>query len=186
MKRTILILALLASCAIANAQTVGREEVQAGINASSDIRTGMSYGEIRKLYDPGQYVREITDPYIPGFSGVCSLFVPGLGQILNEEVGRGFWIMGGSCLLGVVSTVAAESGGDAGAITSLVCLAGIAALDIWSVFDAVKIARIKNMYHQDLRSLSGKADIRISPSVAYVPAGNGMTPAAGLSMRIVF
>lgn len=71
-------------------------------------------------------------------------------------------------------------------------LAGIA-LNIWSTCDAVRVAKIKNMYYQDLRQQRAAMDWKIEPFFAAAPksgpaAGPSArtTPTAGLSLCITF
>ena len=60
------------------------------------VTPGMRYREYQNLYRPSSYIRLPGDPYSPALSGVCSWLIPGLGQMLCDEVGRGFGYLGGS------------------------------------------------------------------------------------------
>lgn len=162
------------------------------LQAASDIRKGMSYKELKNIYNPKEYIRDVSDPYNSGVAGVCSFFIPGLGQIIDGEVGRGLLIVGGTALLGAITYGAASAasyeGSEAGAGVALVGIGSLLAIDIWSIFDAVKVAKIKNMYNQDLRKLftDNNINISLSPSLAYVPMSGGLTPAAGVALRVSF
>jgi len=149
----------------------------------------MSYREIKNLYNPKEYIKDVSVPYNAGVAGVCSFFIPGLGQIIDGEVGRGLLLFAGSAVAGGLTYALAQSTGTEGAAAiAVIGCAGVLALDIWAIFDAVKVAKVKNMYNQDMRKLftDSNVDIKLSPSLAYVPTGSGMTPSAGLSLRIVF
>lgn len=163
------------------------------LQATSDIRKGMSYKELKKIYNPKEYIRDVTDPYNSGVAGVCSFFIPGLGQIIDGEVGRGLlMVLGAGVLGGVCYATAVDASSVNGMASSpAICLvsgAAALALDIWSIFDAVKVAKVKNMYNQDLRKLftDNNVNITLSPSLAYVPMSGGLTPAAGVALRVSF
>ena len=53
-----------------------------------------SYKLNKYKYDYHNYIPDYGDPYNPAISGVCSFFVPGLGQMFSGEVGRGFGFLG--------------------------------------------------------------------------------------------
>ena len=68
---------------------------------------------------------------------------------------------------------------------ALVCYTAALGLDIWSIVDAVRIAKVKNMYNQDLMKLSS-IDIDLYPSFNYVKMGNGLQPTAGFTLAMKF
>lgn len=170
-------------------ETLAVQDLQAN---TSDLKKGLPYRELKKIYNPKEYIRDVSDPYNSGVAGVCSFFIPGLGQIIDGEVGRGLLMVVGAGVLGGVCYATAKDASSKNGLASspAICLASGAAalaLDIWSIFDAVKVAKVKNMYNQDLRKLySSNVDIKLSPSLAYVPTGNGITPSAGFSLRVTF
>ena len=47
------------------------------------------YRELKKTYNPPEYVKMSTDPYSPIWAGAASFLMPGLGQMVCDEVGRG-------------------------------------------------------------------------------------------------
>ena len=58
---------------------------------------GMRYNEYRHLYNPSDYVRMPGDSHSPVAGGICSFLIPGLGQMICGEVGRGFAFFGDGC-----------------------------------------------------------------------------------------
>ena len=40
--------------------------------SAPDIRKGMPYKELKRIYDPKEYIRDVADPYNSGVAGVCS------------------------------------------------------------------------------------------------------------------
>lgn len=67
-------------------------------------------------------------------------------------------------------------------------LAGWLAFDIWSITDAVKIAKVKNMYNQDIRGQrTAELHYSLSPYVAPAPDfGGGLQMATGMSLTLSF
>ena len=59
------------------------------------------------MYNPKMYVKSMTDPYSPGLAGVCSFLVPGLGQVVSGETGRGIAFFAGDVGFGVAATACA-------------------------------------------------------------------------------
>lgn len=172
------------------------------------IVAGMRYRDYKDLYSPSDYSSQAGDPNIPALSGVCSFLIPGLGQMICGEVGRGFAWLGGaaaSCaVIGIgtgLSTTAIyntmatgevtpsnTSGLTTGGLLVLAGTIGLLAVDIAAIVDAVKVAKIKNMYIRDTRGLSS-LDIQLNPyiaSTAVTMANPVQQPVAGLSMKIQF
>ena len=67
-------------------------------------------------------------------------------------------------------------------------LLGQAVVYIWNICDAVRVAKIKNMYYRDIRSQNAGLDIKIEPYLASAPTremgGNQLS--AGLSLKFSF
>ena len=49
----------------------------------------------KQVYSSADYVSQPNDRYDPGLAAISSVFIPGLGQMISGEVGRGFAILGG-------------------------------------------------------------------------------------------
>ncbi len=62
---------------------------------------------------------------------------------------------------------------------------GVAALDIISIVDGVRVAKVKNMYEQDLRK-AYSFDMSVCPSFDYAMVGNSYQPTAGLKLSVRF
>ena len=165
--------------------TTNREPVEG-------IVPNMKYKQLKELYNPKEYVSTIGDRYSPGWSGVASFFIPGLGQMICGEAGRGLAFLGGTIGLSIAGGVIVGSTydewgdpTDGTAIASLITYAGIIAFDVWAIVDGVRVAKVKNMYNQDLRKLSS-VDIDLYPSLNYVKTGNGLQPTAGFTLAMKF
>lgn len=169
------------------------------MNTSEPIVEGLNYRALKRIYNPKMYTRQLGD-ISPALCGVASWLVPGLGQGCADEWGRAFGIWGAELGLTVVLGISAASAGssqyyqntqsldDGAAALMVVAMLGFVALDIWNIFDAVKVAKVKNMYYQDLRAQRGLSslDVRLEPFVASVPSpqSQGFSPSAGLSLKI--
>ncbi len=167
------------------------------------IHEGMKYRDYRKLYNPKDYVHMEGDRYIPAVGGICSWLLPGLGQMVSGEVGRGFAFLGGSLgslYLAVIGSSLLPAGSHdypdnvspgnevAGTLMTLVGCAGYLTFYIWSITDACKVAKIKNMYRRDVLDMTS-VELKLEP---YFATTYGMTPsgnvplAAGASLKICF
>ena len=176
-------------------------QVDSRLYADVNISEGMKYREYKNYYNPRFYFRDVDDVFSPEIAGIASFFIPGLGQCVDEEWGRGIGFFAANFGLNLVvlgSLVAVvshnnettdELGGDGGAV-ALLCgaLLGQAVVYIWNICDAVRVAKIKNMYYRDIRSQNAGLDIKIEPFLASAPTvemgGNHLS--AGLSLKFKF
>ena len=175
--------------------------------ASAQQAEKVRYSEIKGNYNPKEYVRQATDPYHVGWYEATSFFIPGIGQLLSGETWRGLAFMGGEAiLLSIIRTSAEnvvnvaitnESGfltgytdpnvGKRNMAVMLTALGLDLGLSIWSCIDARNVAKVKNMYYQDL--INGKKPVELSfaPSVSFAPDPSGaLQPCAGVSMQLKF
>lgn len=197
MKRFLTILAvMILSAAALSAQT----------SSHLVIEPGLKYKELKGIYNPKDYVKDATDPYSRVWLGLGSFITPGLGQFGANEAGRGLSFMVGSALISSVAGIAAnnlvnlaekDSAGEVyipdekmkAATTHLAVMIGAAAADlvlkIWSAADAVKVAKVKNMYYNDLMK-QHSMEVRMYPSVNVAQTSNGVKPVAGMSLALNF
>lgn len=162
-----------------------------------NLTLGMKYRELKNIYSYKEYCPTLADRYSPAWSGVASFFIPGLGQMICNEVGRGFAFLGGAVggsILGSVvfaSGMAVDSHGNAinvspgSTIAGLAIYAGVLALDVIAVVDGVRVAKVKNMYEQDLKKTYG-CTMSVYPSFDYAMIGNTYQPTAGLKLSVRF
>ncbi len=169
-------------------------------NTKEKIYEGMKYNEYRKFYDTKNYISQPTDPYSRGWAGVASAFIPGLGQGVAGEWGRGaLFFLGNIGINALLYTQRLEYTQYSNLTytyqtyyeyTNLywVILAVGIAYDIWSICDAVHVAKIKNMYHQDIRGQkTAMIECSVSPLLTITPnVGNNNQPITGLSFKILF
>ena len=186
MKRLLfVILAAILSAGAASAQIMDK-----------DLKEGMKYREVKELYNYKEYTPALTDRYTPAGAGVASFFIPGLGQMLSREVGRGFAWLGGHAaaylvtylgmnyyVLGTTSNSTDMAG--TGALITLAGCISMLTVDICSIVDAVRVAKVKNMYEQDLRRMYS-LDVDLHPSVNYIQTADGVQPTAGLTLALNF
>ena len=131
-----------------------------------------NYKQNKTKYDFRSYQPQVGDPYNPGVAGVTSFLIPGLGQMISNEGGRGAAFLGGyaGCLViygaGVGSMVTDGSGSG----LALVGLAGALTVNIWSIVDAVRVAKVNNMAWQDRQSSS----FRMQPGMNVTPGGEAI------------
>ena len=109
------------------------------------ITTGMLYKEYANKYSVRQYSRWEPEYFNPSTAAICSYLIPGLGQIVAGEYIRGLSI--GAATIGCFACCA--SSGDFSNETGVIF--GVAALGLlaWGIYDAQRVAKVKNMYLND-------------------------------------
>lgn len=122
------------------------------------IAAGMQFREYVDKYRLSQYSRLEPEYYSPFTMSLASYVIPGLGQCLCGETVRGICI--GAATMG--SLACAAGFGDFSDETGAIL--GIAAfgLWIWNIYDANRVAKIKNMYINDTQSRH-KASVSVGP-----------------------
>ena len=96
MKRLFIILAItLATATAALAQVKTEQAEQTTENTAVELVPGMKYRNLKHIYDYKDYQPSIYESHSPGGMGVASFFIPGLGQMISGEVGRGLAWLGG-------------------------------------------------------------------------------------------
>lgn len=188
------------------------EEFQNGgpyhnMNRGSDILPYLKYKDLKTMYNYKEYTESLYDRYSPGWSGFASLVMPGLGQMTCGETGRGFAWLGGTIgcymIAGIGSSIAMGSmphyhedysfdemeenpgASTAGMLIAYAGAIGAMALEIASIVDAVRVAKVKNMYEQDLRN-QYSFDISLHPSINCVRTSTGFQPTAGITLAMRF
>lgn len=161
----------------------GRNEVFDQMSSLA-VAPMMKYKEMAKVYDYRLYQKSLYDRYSPAGSGVASFFIPGLGQMICGEWGRGFAWLGGHVGCYMLTGISAIAESDT---LVLMGIAGLLAIDICAIVDGVRVAKVKNMYMEDLRK-SGYygLDVDLYPSVNYVHTASGIQPTAGMTLALRF
>lgn len=149
----------------------------------------MKYQQLKHIYDHRKYQRSYMDRFSPGWIGVASFFLPGLGECICDEWGRGLGKTVGSATLATIGSIlVAKSYVDVNYGTDIcfAVLSYLAALgiDIWSIVDAVRIAKVKNMYESDMRVKYALMDV--FPSISCVQIGNKVQPTVGITLAMRF
>jgi hypothetical protein len=110
------------------------------------------YGFNKTKYNYRTYSFKKGDPYNPSSAGFASLIIPGLGQMISGETGRGLLFLTGFTGSLVVSMVeflnfanSYEGQNVIGLQVSMAGLIGALCIDLWSVGDAVRVAKVNNL-----------------------------------------
>ena len=162
-----------------------------------DVISVMKYKDLKGLYNYRKWTKSEYDQYSPGLMGFCSFLVPGLGQMLCGEGGRGAgWLVGA---LGSAAVAGAGMGmykaysndhslntGYYGVGLYMMILGSVTFLtiDLCAVADACRVAKVKNLYEQAWRKPSYSFELH--PSVDYVRMADGYQPTAGFSLALKF
>ena len=148
----------------------------------NQIYVGMKYKQLKDIYNyrdwQGGYQR-----YSPFWCGFGSFFIPGLGQMCSGEFGRGLGHLGVHLGLGLLSTACANTGAETGYYIAALTQLGY---DIWTIIDAVRVAKVKNMYETDLRSYQSSVSFEMYPSLNAVPTQSGLGVAPGMTFALTF
>ena len=175
----------------------GENEVFSGkngykANTDKEIYEGMKFREYKNYYNPKMYMHQEGDPYSRFWCGTASFFIPGLGEACEGVWGRAAAFFFGNIGLYIIqaSDAVYDSYGYVTSYGTVGTIAGLARIgvNIWSIVDAVRIAKIKNMYYQDIRGQRAMLDVNLEPYFAYTPTGvsNTLTPTAGFTLKMNF
>ena len=110
--------------------------------------------------------------------------------LISGEPGRGLGYLGGSAACYVTFVLSCVSASGTGApyyATTLALVSGIGffVVNISSIVDAVRVAKVKNMYYSDLDNLAFNVDLTPYVDLAYAGTAK-VQPVAGLSLRLSF
>ena len=166
---------------------------QSGLQVIVDhsLPPGMKYKELQQYYSPSGYHRLPGDRYSRARC-LLNLLLPGLGQMTMGEVERGaaflFGTYGSLAVGGTVGALLLENRETQLAGIMLIYTTAIASYTgvITSIVDAVKVAKVKNLYYRDLNGRYSSIDIQCSPYVAPAMTNDGLRPSAGLALCIKF
>ncbi len=177
------------------------------ISASAQIAPA-KYKEIKDDYNFRMYTKSTVDPYKPGLSALGSFIIPGLGQALNGEIVRGLCFFGGNVAINLVMRSTAnklqevaivdennvltgftdEETGRRCVTVLMGTLAASLGLSIWSCIDASRVAKVKNMYYQDMAGRISSIEAGFEPYFAldtHAP-GTACQPVGGMTFRVAF
>jgi hypothetical protein len=115
--------------------------------------TNAQYRINKTKYDYCTYSHQVGDRYNPTVAGIAS-FIPGLGQALSGEAGRGATFFEGFAGCFGVTAYGAYVGlnsenGAVGTQIMLTGMAGMLAVDVWAIIDAVRVAKVNNLAWRD-------------------------------------
>ena len=139
------------------------------------VKPGMRYKEYKSKYNTYNYNSSIDRHYSPWLAAT-NLMIPGLSQMLCGEFGRGALMAGGYFLCYATLFT------DAVMVGSM----GITGLLIYSIFDGVKVAKIKSMYVTDMQRYNYGCTFDVSPSLECIPTYNGLQTSAGMKLTVTF
>lgn len=164
------------------------EGERAYASEAAQLIPGMKYRDLKDIYDRSDYASFDGDVWRnPGLMALCSFFVPGLGQMISGETGRGLaYLLSSFGLLtaGSVCMVASDYA-DWSAFVALGLSCASLGIDIAAIVDAGRVAKVHNMYRHDLKTQNIVSSMKLTPYVDIACAGTQhMQPVAGLSLRI--
>lgn len=153
--------------------------------ADMSIVPYMSYRQLRRIYDFREYERSYMDRFNPGWVGLASFLLPGLGECICDEWGRGLGKFFGVAACSTAGTLFLTSYTGTGIACATIFYAAALSLDIWSIIDARRISKVRNMYESDMREKYA-FDLNLFPSVNCARFGNKTQPTVGLTLAMRF
>ena len=155
------------------------------------IISGNEYRVNKTKFDYRTYSFEKGDPYNPSSAGFASLIIPGLGQMISGESGRGLLFLTGftGCLVATIAGMinlgnSYEGGSVIGAQIAVAGLIGAACTDLWSVGDAVKVAKVNNLALRNKHKTS--YNLNIKPFLNTSENGLKHNVPIGLTFKVTF
>jgi len=171
------------------------------ITAFSTIHA-QTYSEKVDMYDTHQYVKQFGDPYNPVLAGVASYFIPGLGQMICDEDSRGLAFLGGyvGCFalmtwgytemyVSIVDNLENSTYTPStmkGSEKMALGVAGMLGIGLWSIVDAVHVAKVNNMFFQDHYKRTSGINLEIAPYAEPITMFNQVTVPVGLTLKATF
>jgi hypothetical protein len=147
--------------------------INAGTNAQYKIN--------KTKYNYRTFRHQSGDPYNPAVAGIASFLIPGVGQMVSGEAGRGAVFLGGYAGFLTLFIVGSTTGDIDKAIPRvLIGFSGIVLLDVISSIDAVRVAKVNNLAFRDRKRIS---QFQISPYMGSFAAGKNPV---GISLRVRF
>ncbi len=155
--------------------------------------TNAQYSINKTQYDYRTYSYQLGDPYNPSVAGITSFLIPGLGQMLSGEGGRGAAFLGGYLGCMVVYIIGYSSAindidnggtGSSGFGTMIVGSLGALGINIWSIVDAVRVAKVNNLAFRDQNKSSFNLQLNPYIDTRYVRTQG--RPITGISLKYSF
>lgn len=158
----------------------------------SSLGQNIKYKDYKNDISTNNYRDKIeTEKYSPLVAGVCNVFFPTIGYFYVGEPLRGACVLGnrlvpaGAIFYGLVMSIKGDSelvqfpGGANGLIFSGLLVG--ATIQIWSVFDVVKIAKVKNLAYS-----YNEASLMVKPDFFIVNQNDKNIPTYGLRLSFNF
>ena len=147
-----------------------------------NLEPGMKYRELKEYYSYKDYTKMPDQAHSPAGVGIASYLIPGLGEMICGEGWRGAAFMGGWLAAHFVALTGVFELSDAIYWTGVI---GAQAIRVVSCVDAVRVAKVKNMYKRDLNG-TGSLGLDLYPSMNYIRTADRVQPIAGLTMAVRF
>jgi hypothetical protein len=152
------------------------------------------YSINKYYYNYNDYIPQHGDPYNPALAGIASLIVPGMGQLVAGETMRGLAFMGGYTASALIFGIGYITWYQnlwlgytpmRGMATTLVGLGGMIGTSIWSIIDAVNVAKVNNMYLQEVHR-NTSLHFEVTPYTESLSINNIQVQPVGLTLRVTF
>ncbi len=155
-----------------------------------NFNSNAQYRFNKEKYNSKEYTYQPGDPYNPLICGAVSYFMPGLGQMVAGETGRGLVFTGaffGSVVVagvGAIGTLGNTIYKTNNGATALLVVGATGAITtmIWSIVDAVKVTKVNNLAFRDKRRASYNLDLQ----PVFISNEAVVGQSVGLKLRVRF
>jgi TM2 domain-containing membrane protein YozV len=149
-------------------------------------------GITRISIDTRAYSFKKSDPFNPISAGIASLIIPGLGQMISGKPGRGVLFLTGftGCLaVSAMAFVKSAFSADMKYVAktrqvSEAGLIGALCIDLWSIGDAVNVAKVNNLVLRNKHKSS--YNLKINPFIDTPDYGLKHNIPIGLDFKVTF
>jgi hypothetical protein len=139
--------------------------------------------------DTRAYSFKKGDPYNPSSAGFASLIIPGLGQMISGKTGRGIlFLTGFTGCLSVSALALVKWGQNPNWLYPIQViragLIGALCIDLWSIADAVNVAKVNNLVLRIKHRTS--YNLKINPFIDMPDYGLKNNIPIGLAFKVTF
>lgn len=162
-----------------------------------DVITQLKYKNLKRIYDYKEWCKSPYDRYNPSLMGFCSFPVPGLGQMICGEGGRGTGFLLGALGSGALTYAGYRMYSSykndhslspdyyvTGVFLMIFAPIAFVTIDLCAIVDACRIAKVKNIYDEECGAHN--YSLELHPSIDCVRMADKMQPTAGLTLALRF
>lgn len=140
----------------------------------------------KEVYDYRDYHYQEGEPVNIQLCGISSFFIPGLGHFFAREFSRGSKFLGAysGCFIVLTTGSLAMMGGGTGEGLMWIGGLGMIAVNIWSIIDATRVAKVYNMAFMNKHAV--QMSLKLQPIYSPGLSSNTFENSIGISLNVNF